>query len=628
MKHFKYRKHPDHKKHFIKRAIAWLAMFVFMTLSVFMVNMNYSDFHASIIPTNNVPAFDGTVLPVQKAPNWVALSSAEYNYSYSELSGSKLTSMPTYDPVQLKTSTSNLTWGNPAHDAIRNAKITYSVPYMGNYELDGREYAGSHLAVDIKIPSGTPIYAIANGEVVKAAMQGSGFGNHIVIKHPNAPSYNSANSKETLYSSYSHLKTLKVSEGKIVKKGDLIAYSGDSGTSTTPHLHFQIDNSNADWHPFWPFTSQEAANAGMSFTDAVNEGLNQNIAIANTVNPMLYVQKYKNGTVPESTYTPPTTPQNEPEDEPEVVDEPEEEVIPEPTEGLVDFEIDAPATFAPREPTTVLIKALDGNGDVLTDYVPESSIKVETTRGSAEVQPNRLTYKNFNNGVAKVVVTSRSTRPVQLRIKSDTIIKDSQTISEGSLFADIGEVHPHFQAIKYLKNEGVIEGYPDGTFKPDNSVSRVEVIKFILEGIEADLKAARTLSFKDTNKSEWYANYLYTAMDKGIVEGYPDGSFKPSNTVNKVEFLKMLIEAMNIDVNPNVGRFTFTDVDEDQWYAKYVRFAIDKNLIDVEGRQFKPTEQMSRDEVAEAIYRVKVLKETGATKFTADIADNFEANLG
>jgi murein DD-endopeptidase MepM/ murein hydrolase activator NlpD len=629
MKQFKYKKHPDHKKHFIQKAVAWLAMFAFMSVAVYMVDMNYYDFKTSIIPTKNIPAFDGTVLPIRKAPNWVSLNSAEYGYTYNQLPANKLVNLPVYDPDKLKMSVSSLIWGNPADDAIRNAKITFSVPYMGNYELDGTEYSGSHLAVDIKIPKGTPVYAIANGQVDKVALLNSGFGNHIVIKHPNAPSLNNTNNKETIYSSYSHLDSINVSEGSIINKGDLIGYSGNSGLSTTPHLHFQIDKDTADWHPFWPFTSQEAANAGMSFTDAINKGLNQNIAIANTINPMVYVQKYLNGT----TYDyeePATDPIKKPITE-EVTDRPAPvitEPIKEETTALADFEIVAPQTFEYRKKTEILIKALDANGDIITDFAPEERIRVEAKSGVAIIEPNSLTAEDFINGVAKIEVTSRSSTELQLRIKSDTIIKDSITFSKNTLFADIAEANPHYQAIKFLKNEGIIEGYPDGTFKPNNSVSRVEVIKFILEGLDTDLISAKNLTFKDTDSKQWYASYIYTALQNGIIEGYPDGSFKPTNSVNKVEFLKMLIEAMNIDVNPNVKNFTFTDIDKNQWYAPYVRFAIDKNLIEFEGRLFKPNEAMTREQVAEAIYRVKVLTETGASQYTAEIGNEFEAQLG
>lgn len=660
---FEYRKHPNHKKHTAKRAIAWGAAFVYMIVAVSMVSMNATDFQASILSNKSVPAFNGTVSPIQKAPNYVAFSSSDYGLSFSSLSQSKIMDIPDYNPNELKTLVGSLTWGNSAHDQIRNAKITYSVPYMGNYELDGREYAGSHLAVDLKIPNGTPIYAIANGEVTKASMQGSGFGNHIVIKHPNVPTFDNENKTETLHSSYSHMKSFNIKEGDIVKKGDLIGYSGNSGLSTTPHLHFQIDRDTAPWHPYWPFTSKEASDAGMNFTQAVNNGLNQADAIAKTVNPMLYVQKYRNGAVnsvsapistPNPTLTPtptPTSTEEEDEDrvreaiedlmnerieanneDPEpVVEQVVEEPAPEPTIGEVNFEFVSGDTFSTRQPMTIQVKAVDKNGDTITDFVPTGSVKIETVRGAADISPKNLTYADFINGVADVKITPRTDRPLQLRIKTDGIMKKSKTMQEGSentLFADIGNFHPNFQAIKFLKDEGVIQGYPDGSFKPTNSVSRVEIIKFILEGIDADLRTARSLTFKDTNKSEWYGNYLYTAQMLGIVDGYPDGTFKPTASVNKVEFLKMLINAMNIDLDPNNNTTPFSDIDRNQWYAPYVRFAHDKNLLDTSGSKFNPSQAMQRDEVAEAIYRVKVLTETGSNKYTGDLGDEFSSSAG
>lgn len=647
-KHFKYKKCPHHRKARIRRFFAWLSLVAFLTVAVYLVEQNITSFQASIIPTQQAPAFDGTVLPVQKAPNWVALTSAEWNNSYSEMPAGKMQNIPVYDPSKLKISTDSLVWGNAQHDAIRNAKITYSVPYMGSYELNGKEYDGSHLAVDIKVPAGTPVYAIGNGIVNKTSTQSSGFGNHVVIEHQNFPSLDNSNTKTTYYSSYSHLQSVKVSEGAIVHKGDIIGYSGSTGTSTTPHVHFQIDTTFAPWHPFWPFTSKEASDAGMTFTQAINEGLNQDIAIKNTINPLLYVQKYKNGTVSvaddddsdssntssssSSTSSTSTTTTSTSSTVTPVADDLTDDTtttIDDPSKDFVTFEINTGGdTFSENEQKEIQIKAITRDGSRITNYAPETAVGLEVIEGSAVINPKRLTSADFTNGVAKVILTPKGNAPIKFSVKTDTVIKESALLSPG-IFVDIGTAHPHFNAISFLKNEGIIQGYPDGSFKPENDVSRVEVMKFILEGIGADIEKAQNLTFKDTDTKEWYADYLYTAKNLGIVQGYSDGTFKPTNSVNKAEFLKMLIKAADIDIDPVIqDDFKVKNVDKADWFAKYVQFAVNANIIDVEDNTFNPAEEIKREEVAEAIYRIKVLQETGASKFSADLINELELHAG
>ncbi|MFC1655250.1 S-layer homology domain-containing protein [Patescibacteria group bacterium] len=639
--HFKYRKHPHHKEAAIKRFFAWFALIVFLTSAVYLVEQNITTFQASIIPTQQAPAFDGTVLPVQKAPDWVALTSAEWNNSYSAMPSGKIENISVYNPNKLKLSTDSLQWGDPQDDAVRNAKITYSVPYMGSYALDGKEYTGSHLAVDIKVPSGTPVYAIGNGIVSKTSTQSSGFGNHIVIEHKNFPAYNNSNTNTTYYSNYAHLLSIKVNEGAVVRKGDLIGYVGSTGTSTTPHLHFQIDTDSAPWHPFWPFTSKEASDAGMSFSQAVNGGLNQDIAIQNTINPMLYVQNFKSGAVyvaddtsndttsstSSSTTTSSSTSTSSTIDD--VIVDDTTTTVEDPEREYITFEIHTGGdTFTPNEEKEIVVKAVDRSGSRITNYAPETAVRVEVIQGSATVSPRRLNADDFSNGIAKIALTPKGNAAVKIKLATDTVIKESPLLSPG-IFVDIGTAHPHFNAISFLKDEGVIQGYPDGSFKPENDVSRVEVIKFILEGIDADLDKVQHLSFTDTDTEQWYADYLYTAKNLGIVQGYLDGTFKPTNSVNRAEFLKMLIKASQIDIDPIIhDSFKVGDVDEADWFAPYVQFAVDANIIELENNKFDPAAEMKREEVAEAIYRIKVLQETGASKFTADLINELELHAG
>lgn len=85
-----------------------------------------------------------------------------------------------------------------------------------------------HSGIDFTAPKGTPIYATGNG-VVSVAENGSGYGNHVVIKHGFG------------YSSlYAHMSRIKARVGQKITRGELIGYVGSTGTSTAPHVHYEV----------------------------------------------------------------------------------------------------------------------------------------------------------------------------------------------------------------------------------------------------------------------------------------------------------------------------------------------------------------------------------------------------
>lgn len=89
-----------------------------------------------------------------------------------------------------------------------------------------------HTGIDFTAPKGTPIQATGNGRVVKAEYEPYGYGNHVVIDHGFG------------YSSlYGHMQSMNVRVGDVVKKGQTIGRIGSTGTSTAPHLHYEVRRS-------------------------------------------------------------------------------------------------------------------------------------------------------------------------------------------------------------------------------------------------------------------------------------------------------------------------------------------------------------------------------------------------
>ncbi|MBU1992786.1 S-layer homology domain-containing protein [Patescibacteria group bacterium] len=595
----------------LNKPLAWLVMILFFMGAMYVVNLNATFLQTSLLPQKVHAPFDGTVSPVKQAPDWVSLSGDQWNYNYEQM-GSKMIDAPKYDPARLAMPVSILEWGNAEHNKIRNEKITYPVAYMGNYELDGMEGVGSHLAVDIKLPIGTPVYAIANGIVTKVSLQSSGFGKHVVIKHENFPTLNDSSATETLHSSYSHLNDVVIPEGAIVTKGTQIGTVGNTGTATTPHLHFQIDNDLAPWHPYWAFTYQEAVDAGYSFFEAINSGLGKERALDTTINPMKYVQKYADFKPAAAEEVSEDTVEDIVEDITEDVSEDVSEDMAEPAS----YKFDHDGGFEVGVPEKVKFVV---SGDYPFGF--DELIVMSAFSGNAEFGQKLFSGMNYSNGGFEfhVIPLSSETLRVQATLGGEVLLISNPIYAKS--FTDVSVSHTNYSAIKYLQREGIIAGYPDGTFKPDQTVSRVEALKMILSGIQKDLVKTGNLPFPDVVTDAWYTDYVSTAYVSGIVGGYPDNTFKPGNAVNKAEFFKILLLAMEVDMNPKLTESPYTDVPTDAWFAPYVGFVKDKNLLNTVADLFSPEDGMTRGDVAEAMFRVMILSKTSADTFSASLVD-------
>ncbi|MFA4814964.1 MAG: S-layer homology domain-containing protein [Candidatus Gracilibacteria bacterium] len=114
------------------------------------------------------------------------------------------------------------------------------------------------------------------------------------------------------------------------------------------------------------------------------------------------------------------------------------------------------------------------------------------------------------------------------------------------------EGHDYEDTITLLTEAGIINGYPDGTYQPDREVNRVEFLKIVVGSVFDDIDTDATddtCDFSDTIEGEWYIPYLCRAVDEGIVRGYEDGTFKPEQTVNFVEASKIATLAHGQDLS-------------------------------------------------------------------------------
>jgi hypothetical protein len=158
-----------------------------------------------------------------------------------------------------------------------------------------------------------------------------------------------------------------------------------------------------------------------------------------------------------------------------------------------------------------------------------------------------------------------------------------------------------------LHEKGIISGYPDGEFKGTRSVNRVEALKILLEAKLGDIETQSFDGrFSDVPEGEWYVLYVMKALSLGIINGYPDGTFKPGNTVNTVEFLKM----MNLTFGVEEGlEYAYGDVEASDWFAKYAGAAEKYEMFPDRPHFLVPASELTRNEMAVAIYQYLKNKE-------------------
>ena len=106
------------------------------------------------------------------------------------------------------------------------------------------------------------------------------------------------------------------------------------------------------------------------------------------------------------------------------------------------------------------------------------------------------------------------------------------------------------EAIVKLAALNTIKGYEDGSFKPENTITRAElatIITFVL-GLQdaADLAKETPTRFSDVKTNEWYTGYINIAANENVISGYPDGTFKPSENVSYSEAVTMLVNALGL----------------------------------------------------------------------------------
>jgi len=184
--------------------------------------------------------------------------------------------------------------------------------------------------------------------------------------------------------------------------------------------------------------------------------------------------------------------------------------------------------------------------------------------------------------------------------------------------ADFSDVTPYYQfyeAVSYVETKGIVSGHPDGTFKPSDPIDRAAFTKIIVEAqfTDEEIESCGSADFSDIEEGVWFDKYVCVAQKNNVIDGYPDGTFRAANEINLVEAAKIIAEAFGHQVQEDAV-----------WYKPYVMVLEQENAIPTTFIGFD--QNVTRGEMAAMVYRLHAGVTTEESTTYAYLEQGIDAN--
>ncbi len=183
-------------------------------------------------------------------------------------------------------------------------------------------------------------------------------------------------------------------------------------------------------------------------------------------------------------------------------------------------------------------------------------------------------------------------------------------------FSDVNTSHDNKTAIEYVQSNGIVSGYGDGSYRPDNAINRAEFTKIVIASqfSESEINSCTSSSLSDVPEGQWFTPFICLAQQKGIIAGYPDGTFKPAQNISFAEASKIIINTKGIEVGT-----------DEVWFKPFVRQLGYMAAVPTTIDSFE--KNVTRGEMAEMIYRLNADVTNKPSRTYAELAGEEEEIL-
>lgn len=184
-------------------------------------------------------------------------------------------------------------------------------------------------------------------------------------------------------------------------------------------------------------------------------------------------------------------------------------------------------------------------------------------------------------------ITRAEAATILFRLLSDTAHPNkNQTVA--GVFSDVPAGQWYAQAVNYLASAGIIDGYSDNTYRPNRTITRAEFTKMVSRFDNLVLTSENR--FSDVSDSHWAVQYINSAYQKNWIQGYPDGTFKPEKSITRAEVASLVNRRLNRAMNEEAiahVKNPYKDINSADWrYKDIIEASVDHEYTrDAEGKE-------------------------------------------
>ncbi|PCI25665.1 hypothetical protein COB57_00395 [Candidatus Peregrinibacteria bacterium] len=255
---------------------------------------------------------------------------------------------------------------------------------------------------------------------------------------------------------------------------------------------------------------------------------------------------------------------------------------------------------------TVLEPELRTSKPIDITIIPSASLL-----SALEKQDFSIQKYNFQNEKWEIIDLNiediREKKQLEFSLSQGTHIAITTPIQSKKkiIFEDMKD-HWAAEYVEELRAKNIIQGKGNtGQFAPNDPITRAAFLKIVMELFPIEAITETENIFEDVETGSWYEPYVLQAYQNNIIQGYKSTNgkrtFQPGTHINRAEALAIIIHASKIQIEETTSDH-FSDVPQESWFAKYVNFAYDKNVI--KGKQpkiFAPEDSITRAEAAKII---------------------------